>query len=129
MVEYLLRQCPLRVDDLVSPRQSGGHHVQMSRDVARDQSDVSAVRALKEEDSLAVQGLWVCAALVLDLTDDHGVVHHHYHDLVDDQRQKVLKCEVHRQQFQIVDVKRPLQGGPCARSLVRHYIFPCWKHQ
>ena len=60
----------------------------------------------------------MCATLVLDLTDDCGVVRHHYHDLVDDQGREVLKCEVNRQQFQIVDVQRPLPRGPRAGSLV-----------
>ena len=66
----------------------------------------------------------MCATLVLGLTNDCGVVHHHYHDLVDDQREEVLKCEVNCQQFQIVDVKGPLQGGPRARSLVRCQVSP-----
>ena len=66
----------------------------------------------------------MCATPVLDLTDDRGVVRCHYHDLVDDQREEVLKCEVNRQQFQVVDVKRPLQGGPRAGSPVRCQMSP-----
>ena len=66
----------------------------------------------------------MCAALVLDLADDCGVVRHHYHDLVDDQGQEVLKCEVNRQQFQTVDVQGPLPRGPCAESLVRCQVSP-----
>ena len=66
----------------------------------------------------------MCAALVLDLIDDCGVVRHHYHDLVDDQGEEVLKCEVNHQQFQIVDVKRPLLRGPCAGSLVGCQVSP-----
>ena len=56
MVECLLRQCPLRVDGLVSLGQSVSHHVQMSRDVVWDQGDASAVHPL-EEGSLSVHGL------------------------------------------------------------------------
>ena len=55
VVEYLVRQCPLGVDDLMSPGQSIGHHIQMSWDVSRDQGNASAVCPLKE-DSLVVQG-------------------------------------------------------------------------
>ena len=46
------------------------------------------------------------------------------HDLVDDQGEEVLKCEVNRQQFQIVDVKRPLLRGPRDGSLVRCQVSP-----
>ena len=64
----------------------------------------------------------MCATLVLDLTDNCGVVRHHYHDLVDDQGQEVLKCKVNRQQFQIVYVQRPLPRGPRGGSLVGHQM-------
>ena len=66
----------------------------------------------------------MCAALVLDLADDCGDVCHHYHNLVDDQGKEVLKCEVNRQQFQIVNVQGPLPRGPCAGSLVRRRVSP-----
>ena len=66
----------------------------------------------------------MCVALVLDLTNNCGVVRRHYHDLVDDQGEEVLKCEVNRQQFQIVDVQRRLPRGPCAGSLVRRQVSP-----
>ena len=57
------------------------------------------------------------AALILDLTDDCGVVRHHYHDLVNDQGEKVLKCKVNRQQFQVVDVLgTSARGTMCWRS-------------
>ena len=64
------------------------------------------------------------ATLILDLANDCSVVRHHYHDLVDDQRKKVLKSKVDRQQLQVVDVQRPLRRGPCARDLVRLQVSP-----
>ena len=56
VVEYLVRQCPLGVDDLVSLRQAISHHIQMSWNVAWDQGKASAVCSLKKESSLVVQG-------------------------------------------------------------------------
>ena len=64
------------------------------------------------------------ATLVLDLTDDCGVVRRHYHDLVDGQGWEVLKCKVNHQQFQIVAVQRPLPRGPRAGSLVGRQMSP-----
>ena len=57
VVEDLEGQCPLGVDDLVSPGQAIGPHIQMPWNVARNQGNVSAVHPLEEVYSLPVQGL------------------------------------------------------------------------